>query len=102
AHAGEDREAAVLLGDVVDQLLDEHRLADTGAAEETRLAALRVRLEEVDDFDAGLEHLDLGRLLVELRRLAMDGPTLGGVDGPAPRCTVSWISFVIAAWRIRL
>ena len=28
AHAGEDRHAAVLAGDVVDQLLDQHRLAD--------------------------------------------------------------------------
>ena len=69
ADAGEHREAAVLLGDVVDQLQDEHGLADAGAAEQAGLAALGVRLEQVDDLDAGLEHLDLGRLLVERRRL---------------------------------
>ena len=40
ADAGEHREAAVLLGDVVDQLLDQHRLADAGAAEQADLAAL--------------------------------------------------------------
>ena len=40
ADAGEDRDAAVLLRDVVDQLLDQHRLADAGAAEEADLAAL--------------------------------------------------------------
>src|SRR5918995_4442100 len=34
ADAGEDRHAAVLHRDVVDQLLDQHRLAEPGAAEE--------------------------------------------------------------------
>src|SRR5262249_19579082 len=33
AHAGEHRVAAVRLGDVVDQLHDQHGLADAGAAE---------------------------------------------------------------------
>ena len=83
ADAGEHREAAVLLGDVVDQLQDENGLADAGAAEQAGLAALGVRLEEVDDLDAGLEHLDGGRLLVERRRLAMDRPALLGVDRAA-------------------
>ena len=41
ADAGEHREAAVLLGDVVDELHDEHGLADAGAAEEADLAAAR-------------------------------------------------------------
>ena len=78
ADAGEHREAAVLLGDVVDQLEDENGLADAGAAEEAGLAALGVRLEQVDDLDAGLEHLDAGGLLVERRRLAVDRPALLG------------------------
>jgi len=46
--------------------------ADTGAAEETRLSALRVGLEKIDDLDARLEHLDVRRLLVEPRRLTMN------------------------------
>ena len=33
--------------------------------------------EQVDDLDPGLEQLGLGRQLVELGRLAVDGPTLG-------------------------
>ena len=66
--AGEDRHAAVLLGDPVDHLLDEHGLADAGAAEQADLAALHVGLEEVDDLDAGLEHLPLGLERVERRR----------------------------------
>ena len=40
AHAGEDRVARVLLGDVPDQLLDDDRLADAGPAEDADLAAL--------------------------------------------------------------
>ena len=79
ADAGEDREAAVVHGDVVDELLDHDGLADAGAAEEAGLAALRVRLEQVDDLDAGLEHLDGGRLLVVRRRLAVDRPALLGL-----------------------
>ena len=62
--------------DVVDQLLDDDRLADAGAAEQADLAALQVRLEQVDDLDAGLEHLQLGRLLLERRRGAVDRPAL--------------------------
>ncbi len=55
AHAGEHREAVVAFGDVVDQLLDEYRLAYTGAAEEADFTTLAVRLEEVDHLDAGEE-----------------------------------------------
>jgi hypothetical protein len=42
----------VVRRDVVDELHDDHRLADAGAAEEPDLAALRVGREEVDDLDA--------------------------------------------------
>jgi hypothetical protein len=66
----------VLLCDVVDQLLDEHRLADAGAAEQSDLAAFHERRDQVDDLDAGLEHLQLGRLLLERRRFAVNGPAL--------------------------
>src|SRR6185436_15770404 len=56
ADAAEDAEAALLDGRDPDQLLDEHGLADAGAAEQADLAALRERTEEVDDLEAGLEH----------------------------------------------
>ena len=59
AHAGEHGVAAVLLGDVADELLDDDRLAHAGAAEDADLAALGERRDQVDDLDAGLE--DLGR-----------------------------------------
>ena len=63
ADAGEHGIAAMGLGDVVDQLLDEHRLADARAAEEADLAALGVRRQEIDDLDPGFEDLRLRRLL---------------------------------------
>ena len=76
ADAGEHGVTAVLTRDVVDQLLDQHRLAETGAAEEADLAAADERREQVDHLDARLEDLDLRRQLRELRRLAMDRPAL--------------------------
>jgi hypothetical protein len=57
ADACEHGVATVLLGDVADQLLDDDGLAHAGAAEEADLAALGERADEVDDLDAGLEHL---------------------------------------------
>jgi peptide chain release factor 1 len=76
ADPGEHRDAAVLHRDVVNQLLDDDGLADTGAAEQPDLAAAQVRLQQVDDLDAGLEHLQLGGLLVQRRRGAVDRPAL--------------------------
>ena len=66
----------MVLGDPGDHLLDQHGLADAGAAEQADLAALDVRRQQVDDLDAGLEHLGLRLELVERRRLAVDAPAL--------------------------
>ena len=83
ADAGEHRHAGVLLGDVPDQLLDDDRLADAGAAEDADLAALLERADEVDDLEAGLEDLDLGGLVLEGRRVAVDREVdLGASTGP--------------------
>jgi hypothetical protein len=70
----------VRLGDVVDELHDEHGLADAGATEQTDLPALAVRSEKVDDLDARLEDLDLGRLVDELGRFAVDGQEVLRID----------------------
>ena len=74
ANAGENGIAAVLCGDVVDQLLNEHRLADARAAEKSNFAALRVRLEQVDDLDAGLQDLRCRALVCKDRSLAVNFP----------------------------
>ena len=72
ADAGEHGHAAVELGDVVDQLHDDDGLADAGAAERADLAALEERADQVDDLDAGREHLRRRRLIGERRRRAVD------------------------------
>ena len=76
ADAREDRDAAVLLREVVDQLLDEHRLAHPGAAEQADLAALDVGRDQVDALEAGLEDLDLRREVAEGGGIAVDRPAL--------------------------
>ena len=84
ADAGEHGITAVRLGDVVDQLHDQHGLADARAAEQADLAALGVRREQVDDLDAGLEDLRFRRLLgVGGRRLVDGAARLRSSIGPA-------------------
>ena len=68
----EHRIAAVGLGDVVDELLNEHGLPDARAAEQADLAALGVGGEQIDDLDAGHENLGFGRLLDIRRSWLMD------------------------------
>jgi peptide chain release factor 1 len=67
----------VLAREVVDQLLDEHRLAHAGAPEQADLAALDVRGDQVDALEPGLEDLDLGRKVLERRGVAVDRPAFG-------------------------
>ena len=83
ADTGEHRHTTVVAGDTGDHLLDEHRLADTGTTEEADLATLHVGGQQVDDLDAGLEHLGLGLELVEGRGLAVDAPALLDLEGLA-------------------
>ncbi len=82
ADAGEHRVAAVRLGDVVDQLHDEHGLADAGAAEQADLAALGIRRQQIDDLDAGDEDLRLRCLIGKRRSRRVDGAMLVRLDGP--------------------
>ena len=72
ADTGEHRVAAMRLGDVVDQFLDQHGLADAGAAEQTDLAALGIRRQQIHDLDAGDENFGFGRLVGIERRFLVD------------------------------
>ena len=65
---------------VVDQLLDEHGLADSGAAEEADLAALQIGFQQVDDLDSGIKHLLGGGQVFELGGLAVDGQGVVGLE----------------------
>ncbi len=69
---GEHRVAAEHLGDVVDQLLDQNRLAHAGAAEQADLAALGVGAQQVDDLDARRQDFSFGGLFVEGRSRTVD------------------------------
>jgi hypothetical protein len=83
ANAGEHGVAAMRLGDVVDQFLDQNGLADAGAAEQADLAALGVGRQQVDDLDAGDEDLGFGRLVDIGRRFLVDAAQRLGLTGPA-------------------
>ena len=83
ADAGKHGVAAVLAGDAGDQFREDDRLAQTGPAEQPGLAAAHQRSQQVDDLDARLEHLGLGRQIGELRRLRVNRAVLLGVDRAA-------------------
>ena len=46
----------MLGGYVVDQFLDQHGFANTGAAKQADLAALGIRCQQVNDLDAGFQN----------------------------------------------
>ena len=58
----------MLLGEVVDEFLNQNGLADAGATEQARLTATNVGLKKVDGLDTGLEDLGLGGELVKAGR----------------------------------
>ena len=74
--AGKHRIPPVLAGDPRNQLGQDHRLAEPGAAEQPRFAAPDKRRQQVDHLDAGLEHFGFRRKLRDLGRVAMDRPAL--------------------------
>ncbi len=80
ANTGKHRKATMLARHVVDQLLDDDGLAHTSAAEQTDLAALQKGQDQINNLDAGLEHLFRRRLLVKGRRLPMNRHPHLGVD----------------------
>mmetsp|Transcript_2542 Transcript_2542/g.6973 ORF Transcript_2542/g.6973 Transcript_2542/m.6973 type:complete len:483 (-) Transcript_2542:25-1473(-) len=82
-NTGEHGVTTVGLGDVVDQLHDQHSLADTGTTEETNLATLGIRRKEVNNLDAGHKNLSLGGLLGESGGISVDGLGHLGGDGAA-------------------
>ena len=79
ANAGKYRVTVVLGGDVIDQLLNQDGLADTGAAEQADLTALGVGADQVNDLDAGLKNLGGGLLLLVAGSGTVDGPV--GIRG---------------------
>ena len=100
AHARKHGKAAVMQGDVVDQLHDDHGFPHAGATEQAHFSALGIGLQQVNHLDAGFQHLGLGFLLFKGRSLPVNGiGLLGGhrtepihriaqhVDHPTQRLT---------------
>lgn len=73
SHAGKDGDAGCFNRDVSDELLNQNCFAQSRTAEESDLSTLVKGDHQVDDFQTGLQDLDLGRLLIELGGLAVDG-----------------------------
>src|SRR5699024_3862318 len=63
-------------GDTGDHLLNQHRLTDSGTAEQPDFASLYVGSQKIDDLNPGLEHLGFRFELVEGRRIAVNPPVL--------------------------
>ena len=83
ADARKHRVTAVRAGDAGDQLGQNDRLAQTGTAEQSGLAAADEGGQQVDHLDAGFEQFGLGRQIVERRGVAVDRPVVGRLDRPA-------------------
>jgi hypothetical protein len=76
----EDGVTTVGLGDVVDKLLNEHSLADTGTTEETNLSTTGVGGKKIDDLDTSDEDLSRGGLLNELGGFGVNRAVLVRLD----------------------
>jgi hypothetical protein len=63
----------VLHGHVVNQFLNQNRLANTSPAEETDFSTFQKGLNKVHNFNPGFKHFERGGLLVQLRSGTMNG-----------------------------
>src|SRR5690348_12739464 len=68
----ENRYATVLHGDVVDEFLNQHGLADAGSAEQPDFSAFQERLNQVNDFNARLKHFERRGLVAQQWRRTVD------------------------------
>ena len=74
---GEDGIAAVLHGNVVNELLNQNGFANAGTAEQADLTALGIGLQQVNDLDAGLQYFNGGTLLGKGRGIPVNALVLG-------------------------
>ena len=80
----------MVLRHTTDHLGDEHGLTDASATKQANLAALKIRGEQVNNLDTGLEHLGVRFKRVEGRSWTVDVPTLkiiGVTSGSIERIT---------------
>jgi hypothetical protein len=89
SDTSEDRVTTVSLGNVVDQLLNEHSLSDTGSSEKTNLSTTSVWGEQVDDLDTSNQDLSGCSLISEGWGIGVNGELLGVFDGST---LVNWVT----------
>ena len=83
ADSGKHGVAAVGAGNTGDELGQNHRLSQTGPAEQTRLAAADEGGQEVNHLDPRLEDLGIGQQIGHFRRVTMNGPVIVCDEGAA-------------------
>ena len=71
----------MLLGDIVNQLFNKHRLSDTGTTEQSDLTTFKVRLQKVDNLDTCVKNFLRCSQVFKLRRFAVDGESSFFVEG---------------------
>ena len=76
SYPGKHRQAAVLLGDVIDKLHHVYGFAHAGAAEQADLAALGKRTYQINHLDAGFQQINRRGQFVKFWCLLMDGAAL--------------------------
>ncbi len=89
ANPAEHRKAAMLVGDVADQLIDDNGLAHTGATKHAHFPTSWEGGEQIERLDARFEQLDVDRLLSETWRRAVDRGIVAALDGAE---AVDWLA----------
>ena len=82
-HPGKNGEAAARLGNVVDQLHDEHGLAYPRTPKGTDFAAFQEGADKVNYLDARFQHFRAGGLFVQRRSAAVDALHTGAGESAA-------------------
>ena len=87
ADSGKHGESVVFLGDIVNQLLDQHGLSYTGSTEQTDFSTFQIGFQQIDHLDTGKQHFlrsgkvfKFGRILVD-RLCALNRQMMHTVDG---------------------
>jgi hypothetical protein len=79
----------VSLGDVVNQLHDEHGLADTGTTEKTNLTTLGVRSQKINNLNTSNQDILTGTLVNEGWGISVNWSELVSFDGTT---LVNWLT----------
>jgi peptide chain release factor 1 len=89
SDTSEDRVTTVSLGNVVDQLLNEHSLSDTSSSEKSNLSSTSIWGKEIDDLDTSDQDFGSGGLISERGCVGVNRELLGVLDGTT---LINWVT----------